>query len=478
MLRRSIEMSDRVKTRRRVLIIVGIVALACVALGLAAAAAGGAVYALTRETDWLRPWTEGISLPLASQEPAQDEERGIVVPLAADEDEQGIVVAAVVDDGPAAAAGLKRGDILLELDGTAIDSYTDLRQALQALAPGDEVELRVLHGDDERRLTATLDERDGQAFLGVVPCCVIREDDVTLRTPQRILAGGALITDVVDDSPADEAGLEAGHIVLAVDGEELGDELTLAEAITAHKPGERVTLTVLSPAGHEEQELTIELGEHPDEEGVAYLGVTYLSAPPARMGRFPPPDDWRPLPDPERFRYLIPHGHAGVVVIDVDADSPADEAGLREGDFILEIEGEAVETPQDVVRAVARRNPGDELTLTIGRRGEEGDGDQEQGLELSVTLGEHPDDADRAYLGVRLGLGGEWEHEGWHPELDLPEDWRPKFDLPEEWHWEFRLPEAWILPFDLEELPHDFKFDFWPGDEFDEQEALRDDASA
>jgi S1-C subfamily serine protease len=413
------------------------------------------------------------------------EERGIAIAVEADDDEQGIVIAAVVDDGPAAMAGVERGDILLELDGEAVNSHVDLREVLAELEPGDEVELRVLHGDEERFLTATLDERDGQAFLGVVPCCTIREGDVTVHMPQDIVpqhipAGGTLITDVVDDSPADEAGLKVGDIVLAVDGEELGGELTLADAIGAHQPGDEVTLTVASPAAEEEKAVTVELGEHPDREGTAYLGVAYLPSPSMRRLPFHMPQlphrDTPPMdPDTEPFREVIPEDlpKPKATVIEVDADSPAEEAGLREGDVILSIDGETVGSPQDVVRAVTAQEPGDKLMMKILRPGEAGDGDEE--LELSITLGEHPDDEVRAYLGVRLGCGGlhlrrfrgECDPEGWHWEFDLPEDWHPRF----------HVPESWDLPFDLDELPHHFEFEFSPEDDADDGAVLPGDGS-
>jgi S1-C subfamily serine protease len=465
-----------------VLIIVGVVALACVLLTAGGVVVGGAVYALARSRDWLGPLSDEISLALPSQKAPDDDGRTIInVPAAVDQEEEGgIVVASVVDDGPADAAGVKRGDILLELDGVAINSYTDLRQALERLAPGDEAELRVLHGDDERRLTATLDERDGHAFLGMVPCCVMRADDITLGMPQRIPAGGAMIADVVDDSPADEAGLEAGDILLAVDGQELGDELSLADAIRGHQPGDRVTLTVWSSTDEGEREVRVELGEHPDDEGVAYLGVTYLHASASRMSRFPLPDDWSPSPHTEPFRYALPEALVEVVVIQVTTDSPAEEAGLRDGDIVLTIDGEPVKAPQNVVDAVTDRQPGDELTLTIRRAGEDDDRDQEQELQLSVTLGEHPDDEDRAYLGIRLGLravyhrrfGGESDPEGWFPRFLLPEDWRSELGLPEEWHWEFQPPGRWNLPFGLDELPEDLEFDFGPRRREDEPKAF------
>lgn len=445
-------MGDSMSARKRALVIVGALSLACVLLGVGALAGGGAVYALTRTADWLGRWSEDISLPLRSWAVVVREEEAAAPATQTEDDELGIVIAAVEDDSPAAAAGVTRGDILLELDDQPINSRRALQEVLEGLDPGDQVVLRLLHGDDERRLTATLGERDGQAFLGVVPCCLVGGLRVSIPAAEGIPSGSALITEVVAGSPADAAGLQEGDIILAVDGEELGDELLLVDAIRARRPGDRVTLTVRSLVGDGDGELTVELGEHPDEEGLAYLGVTYVSAPPMRLRRFRPPQV--PLPDErhivleaEPFREMIPERLLGVVVIEVDADGPAAEAGLKEQDVILNIDGEPVRTPQDVVEAVTARDPGDELSMTIRR---DVGGDRADELELSMVLGKHPDDQERAYLGVRIGLGGtRWGRFG--------EEWGP-----EGWRFEFDLPDEWEFPFDEDELPEHFEFHFPP----------------
>jgi serine protease Do len=74
-------------------------------------------------------------------------------------------------------------------------------------------------------------------------------------------------------------------------------------------------------------------------------------------------------------------GSPGAVVTDVAVNSGAEAAGVRVGDVITELDGETVETPQDLVAAIARRSPGDTVGLTVER-----DGDT---IELTATLGAH-----------------------------------------------------------------------------------------
>lgn len=68
----------------------------------------------------------------------------------------GLLVRAVVDDSPAAAAGLDEGDLIVAVDGNAVASVDDLWDALDAA--GDEITLRVIRGDEEREVTVAFSE--------------------------------------------------------------------------------------------------------------------------------------------------------------------------------------------------------------------------------------------------------------------------------------------------------------------------------
>jgi putative serine protease PepD len=70
-------------------------------------------------------------------------------------------------------------------------------------------------------------------------------------------------------------------------------------------------------------------------------------------------------------------------VAEATAGGPAADAGVRAGDVVTEIDGEAVDAPEDVAEAIEDRSPGDRVTLTVSRGGAE--------ETIEVTLGERPE---------------------------------------------------------------------------------------
>jgi serine protease Do len=155
-------------------------------------------------------------------------------------------------------------------------------------------------------------------------------------------AQGALVAQPQDGSPAKKAGIEAGDVITAVNGNEVKDARDLAKKIGALAPKETVKLSVLHKGS--EKTISLTLGELPntkqaklssdnnDGNGVDFSKLGLTLAPASRVAGA---------------------GSEGVVVTDVDASGSAAERGFATGDVILEVAGKSVSTPSDVRNAVA-----------------------------------------------------------------------------------------------------------------------------
>jgi len=112
------------------------------------------------------------------------------------------------------------------------------------------------------------------------------------------------------------------------------------------------------------------------------------------------PESWKEfwrfeLPElPEEFPLRLGEGLSGAWILEVMSDTPADRAGLRQGDLITAVNGQRVDDDHPLEELIRNHMPGDSVEITY-RRGE-------KEHEVSVKLGEHPDDPEQAYLGVRV----------------------------------------------------------------------------
>jgi serine protease Do len=181
---------------------------------------------------------------------------------------------------------------------------------------------------------------------------------------------GAMIADVQPNKAAAKAGLQEGDVIREVDGRKVNDMRQLRLTISQTPPGTKVTLAFLrSERGKKpiEKKVDVVLGTLPDD--LARAG-----------GRVNPRDDKPPEQDSLdgvevtdldsgiRRELNIPASIHGALVSNVDPDSSAAEAGLRQGDIILEINHDPVGNADDAVD-LSKKAKGDRVLLRVWRDG-------------------------------------------------------------------------------------------------------------
>ncbi len=172
-------------------------------------------------------------------------------------------------------------------------------------------------------------------------------------------ASGALVSEVVAGSPGDKAGLQPGDIIVQYDGRKVDDSAHLRLMASQTAPGTEVELNIVRKGTG--RTLNVTLGELPEnlagtESG---QGGGMPSARDSLNGVVV--DD---LTRDVREQMDIPSRVNGAVVTQVQVDSKAYEAGLREGDIIVEVNHRAVDNADDVVRASGRAR-GDKILLRV-----------------------------------------------------------------------------------------------------------------
>ena len=146
---------------------------------------------------------------------------------------------------------------------------------------------------------------------------------------------GALVTQVIAGTPAEAAGLQPGDVVVEMNGEAVAGSSDLRNMVGMLRVGDSVGLTIV----REGETITIDLA-------VGEIGEVALGAgsqiPQLEGAVFGPLDSSSPL-----------YGKVkGVLVVTVEADTPAWNAGLREGDVIVSANRRPVETPDEIFMVV------------------------------------------------------------------------------------------------------------------------------
>ncbi|WP_431303513.1 Do family serine endopeptidase [Sediminicoccus sp. BL-A-41-H5] len=175
---------------------------------------------------------------------------------------------------------------------------------------------------------------------------------------------GALVGQVEAESPAAQGGLRPGDVVTKVGDAAVTNPRDLARLIGEARPGSEVKLSVQRDGTA--QEVRVTLAELRD--GQAASGKPAAAAE-SRGG--PVGVALAPITPQARQQLNLPANAAGAVVAGIRPDSPAAEAGLREGDVIVGVAGRDVSDVQATVGAIreAARNPGAAIALRILREG-------------------------------------------------------------------------------------------------------------
>jgi serine protease Do len=257
--------------------------------------------------------------------------------------------------------------------------YEDFIQTDAAINPGNSGGALV---DAEGRLiginTAILSRSGGNQGIGfAIPVNLARDVMDSLVTEGKVTRGylgvmiqdltpalarelnlkqpkGALVGDVLPKSPAEKAGLKNGDLVTEFNGKPVTDSRQFRLQVARTKPGESVAVKVLRDGSTKALSVTVK--ELPGSEQMARNDSKDTEDHETLKGVAV-----GDLDASTRGQFKIPENIRGVVVLQVEPESAAAEAGLKPGDVILEINKHPVKNAEEAVQLT--ENPKDKTTL-------------------------------------------------------------------------------------------------------------------
>ena len=240
------------------------------------------------------------------------------------------------------------GGPLLNIDGKVIGINT----AIVATGQGIGFSIPINQARDVMQQLITRG-RVVRGWLGIVIQDVTDQLSGSFGVKER---EGVLVAEVMKGSPAEAAGLRAGDVVVELSGTPIKEVPDLQRRIAAVKPGQTLKLTVIREK--KPVPVTVKIGEMPADEpvvaeafGTNEWGVSVES-----------------LTGDAALRFDLPVSR-GLLVTDVQPGSPAEKAGLRRGDVILEVARRPADDPANLYRVLGALKPGESVLIYVHRAG-------------------------------------------------------------------------------------------------------------
>lgn len=188
--------------------------------------------------------------------------------------------------------------------------------------------------------------------------------------------GGVSIENVTKESAAAKMGLKQGDVITKIDDKAITNPDELSAVIKKHKPGDKVTVTYLRDKA--QNTATAELGKW---KGSTFTGDFKINMKDIEVGNMMP--NIQAAPRPRTFSGTIGRGGTpklglsvqdsddgkGVSILNVDEESNAAKAGLKEGDIITEIDGKAVNSPDEAAKIIRESKDKISVNMKIQRKG-------------------------------------------------------------------------------------------------------------
>lgn len=296
----------------------------------------------------------------------------------------GLKVDYTIDNTPATTYGVQAGDVILALDGIQVGTQSELIRERDKHQQGDPFTLTILRDGREMNIDARFkacSDEEKQQFQQQQEERKMRHEalleqmkslhDWNVQSPEgfmkmemkeRPILGvyeeegadveGLAIRTVIEGKGAEAAGLKAGDVITGVDGKTVRGTGSLRAALDGHKPGDRVTVVYLRDGRTQQTGVTLSA----DRSFYSYTATVERDPCAVFIGV---------------YTGDVSVEAQGVRVTGIVDNTPASESGIQPGDIILSLDGQPVNSHEELLRERNKHQPGDAFRLAVLRDGSE-----------------------------------------------------------------------------------------------------------
>lgn len=169
---------------------------------------------------------------------------------------------------------------------------------------------------------------------------------------------GVLVNRVIEESPAEKAGIDVEDVIVELEGTKVRDTAHLKNLVSTTRPGTRVKIKIARKG--ETRTFRVRLDEYPEEEAV--LATRGTVSPELGLGV-------EDVTSSYIREFDLGKDISGVVVVEVSPTSAAARAGIRPGDLITRVGDKEISSAREFRRAIREKEKGDTILFLVHRRG-------------------------------------------------------------------------------------------------------------
>jgi S1-C subfamily serine protease len=154
-------------------------------------------------------------------------------------DRNGVMVAAIAENGAAAEAGLKEGDVITHIENIKVNTIPKLQEIVSGFRPGDKLGVKILREGKMEEFSLTLKNKNGSTAMIKAEATVLGATlaEIDEETKERLNISEGVIIESISSGALMNQGIKSGFIITKIDNEEVSSAKEVENILNTKKGG-------------------------------------------------------------------------------------------------------------------------------------------------------------------------------------------------------------------------------------------------